>query len=648
MRDRKNNTPSVRPPFVRVRPVMPSPGRGWMWRLMFLLMLLAPHTSCAEEVTATAYPADVAVGDELTYSVMLETSSSSSTAGLRIERPDFNGFDLLGQSQRTEISNFTSLRYHVDFVLRARAAGVHEIAPARVHVGGKFLSTNRVRVTVRGARASSPKGGAASSGSGGGATGEEERDPTLFLHAAVSTQRVYVGEPFSYYSALLSQRDIGSTELVSEMKVDSFVVEDLDVNRQLRPGQFGGRSYRLATELSKKILIPAAPGRFTIQPEVLSVGVKVPERGRRRRSGGLWPFGGDDPFDDPFFNSILGRNYRLEKRTVTAPPLTVVVRDLPNEGKPPDFEGTIARSLTMIPAVDREEMVETDALTFRLIVAGKGDIRAVPEPRLDLGNAFKVYESKVTPKVTVDMNGISGEKTFEYVLVPSSPGKKTLPPAELTYFDADSEQYRTLKTPAITVRVLPGEKDEALASIARGDNRSRIEVLAQDLRFIEEGPEVLKDWGAPLHQRNDWRAAMVAPLMILALAGVVTRRRRRLEGDVGLRRRSRALRRARQSLGEAEEAVESGSVEKAYTLVHGAILAFIGDKLNVSHAGLVAADVGRVVAGRGAESEQVERLEAILKRCEQVRFAPGEPDVHGAAEIIAEARELLGTLDGKL
>ncbi|MBI3892705.1 MAG: BatD family protein [Candidatus Wallbacteria bacterium] len=547
------------------------------------LALWAGAAAAAPGVTlqATVDRDTVAAGEGLTYTLTVQSQSGQTG---QPQPPDFQGFLATSSGTSTSLNMSAGafqLTMSTSYQLIAQKEGSYTFGPAQLEFGGETIKSNPVTVRVL-PGGTAPPPPLPSNPPGAGAQPEEPAQPgrinpkKLFLFATVGKNEVMVGEPLSYYSALLSEYDLAECNLASEAQFTGFVVENLEVKRQLQSVNFKGKRYPLGCEVSKKILIPAAPGTFTIRPETLRAGVKVANAQRQRHRGG-WPFGeptpGDDPFEDPIFDRFFGRNFQVRPTQVSADPIQVTVLPLPSQGKPANFTGIIAEGLTISACLDRKVdhnkvlkgVKDSDALNYKVVLSGRGDMRALPKPELALGDAFKEYESKATPEVKVDESGISGKKTFEYVLVPRHSGHLEIPPVEIAYFDSSQRQYRTVKSEPIAIDVTPGEKEEAL-TVRGGPEKKDVAMLGRDIRYIVEGPEALLPYGVALHRSTWFRLLNLLPLAGFVVAVLHVRRRNMLARDPVRARRLAAARAAREAVSQTRERMAANTAKDSDAL----------------------------------------------------------------------------------
>jgi len=136
----------------------------------------------------------------------------------------------------------------------------------------------------------------------------------------------------------------------------------------------------------------------------------------------------------------------------------VVVRPLPEEGRPSDFSGAIGRFALRAGAEPRElEPGAELALTLVIEAVGElGDLSDVVAPKLDDLAGFHVRGSLVEREPR--------RMTVRYDLVPDGPEVRALPPVRFAYFDTTPPAgYRVLESEPIAIIVREGKAPAARA-----------------------------------------------------------------------------------------------------------------------------------------------------------------------------------------
>lgn len=396
--------------------------------------------------------------------------------------------------------------------------GALRIDPIRVEVGGRTLTTAPLRLLVLPSGDPPPRLDRE--------PGTPEGPPPVFAVARLDRARAWVGEQvtltFSFYhdpSHVLSESpdyDPPDTPGFWRIEIDKEPLVSME--------QLGGRTYHV--QRFRYALFPLRAGQLTVS----SAKVRIVEPDRQR----WWEPGGG--------------------RTITTDPLQVLVVPLPPA--PAGFEGAVG-SYDLVGELRPSATAAGTPVELELRVRGLGNPNAVGSPVLPEWPDIDVRPPSVDARIDATAaEGIRGEKTFRFLLVPGSPGRLSLGTARLPYFDPAAGTYRvdTLRLGEIVVSPAPPS----------GANTAP--------RASPEGPTL---WAAraPVERRDaDTRGLAGQPWTWVALAGPwgawllaagarsAVRRHRRDPGEVAIARldasRRRIAREGNPALEDAELALD--------------------------------------------------------------------------------------------
>ena len=461
----------------------------------------------------------------------------------------------------------------------------------------------------------------------------EDLSNLLFLRAEVSNRNVYQNEPVIVSYKIYYAVNVGNYGIAQLPNTVGFWTEDFELpgRPKLYDEVVNGQQYRVA-EIKKVALFAQGSGEKKLDPLIIECEVQLP---RKRKSRD--PF---DIFDDPFF----GFN-RTATRRVASNAVTINVLPLPGENKPANFSGAVG-NYTIDTSVDKQNVKTNEAITFKLKLSGTGNIKIIPKPEVTFSSDFEVYEPKVTDTISRNGQQISGSKTFEYVLIPRFPGKQTIKPVTFSYFDIFTGSYKTIASGKIDLDVAKG--DEQFVNVGIGNSKEDVKFIGQDIRYIQMRLPEFKRIGIVFYKSSLFYIALILPL--LTLAGAFTYRQHidKLSSDVAYARSRKANQMALQRLKKANYEMHKEHQKEFYSEVANALMGFIGDKLNVASAGLIADQVYGMLRERGINKEIVSNYLACLQACDFQRFAPGESENGSMKEFFEKAKKAIIALDKEI
>jgi len=577
----------------------------------------------AQDVSARAYlspGSTVGVGRQFVLNVEINGTQSIDREP---ELPDLSDFaQFLGSSQQSSIrmvNGRTSITLTLQNRYQALSEGSFEIPSFTVRAAGQTLSTQPLNFTVT--PGGGGGGGAPAGGGGSGGDGQVSAED-LFVTAEATKTSVLVGEPLVVEYRIWTRVDVSSYSLTRVPEPQGFWVEDLTPEGQPEVEQLERNGRQYTTAVIRRVgLIPTGAGLRTIDPIGLDAQVRVRTR---------------DPFDDFFGGSFFGTgNVRT---SALSDPVTISVDPLP-PGRPAAFSGMVG-SLRLSASVDRDSVASNEAVTLTVRATGEGHISAIPEPELDLPSDFEVFPPEVSESVSELGAGLSGQKTFEYVLIPRAPGTRELGPFRMGYYDLGAREYRTAETGALSLTVSGTPTTGGPALLSRGG----VEQLREDIRFIHLGATLRPAERRLLDGLGFWIVALLPLVGIVGALGL-RRHRDRLEGDVAYARGRRASRVARKRLAEARGLVGGPDRRAFYAEVARALRGLVADRLNLAEAGLQTGELEARLRGKGVAEETVRETLSCLDHCDRQRFAPPSGDPGEEERFLERATALMSTLD---
>jgi len=450
-------------------------------RVMVLCWFLTWSFSArASDLTVKAYVDKTVIGlnQQFTLSVELSGKGVNSVSNPKLPKMDsFAAYLGSGSSQNIQfINGRMSSSKTINYYFQATAVGKFQIGPVIISYKGHTYQTQPITIEIQRNPSTSSQQPSSGQNRAVKSTGITQND--LFIKAVVNKKRVYQNEPVIVTYKIYTRVSVSSFGYSKLPGTAGFWVEEFPLPQQPQTTTeiLNGKRYTVAT-IKKMALFPMTSGVKTIDPMVVECEVQV-----RRRSR--------DIFDDFFNDSFFGRSV---SKIIRSQPVKIKVLPLPEQGKPKDFSGVVGR-FTINSWVDKSSVKTNEAISFKVKIAGKGNIRTLPEPNVVFPADFEKYPPKVTEKINRKSMSISGSKVYEYVLVPRVAGLQKIKPVELSIFDPISKTYKTLRTNEIVIKVAKGEK--TFVAAPSGLSKEEVKLLGHDIRFIKTEIPSFKKIGA--------------------------------------------------------------------------------------------------------------------------------------------------------
>ena len=136
----------------------------------------------------------------------------------------------------------------------------------------------------------------------------------------------------------------------------------------------------------------------------------------------------------------------------------LVVRALPEAGRPPDFVNAIGTGFSIDVAASRSVVQVGDPIELTVVVRGDGDLEGLSLPPLDGSGGLppQYFSVPDTPPFGV-VDEAANAKTFEVTVRVRSAEAREVPPVALSYFDPVAGAYATVRSRPVALAVRSGD-----------------------------------------------------------------------------------------------------------------------------------------------------------------------------------------------
>lgn len=523
----------------------------------------------------------IATGEQIQLSIQLVNSRE------RFQAPDLGGLVIVGGPFESSNISYVNGRMSSSITrtwrLTATQPGNYTIGQAQVRVGGGVITTDPITITVS-------KG--AASPSDPYATQGQRGDANLFATITVDKSKVRMGEQLVATYTLYSRYNNLELSKYELPKMTGFWAEEIDLGNsgwEPKPRQVNGVAYNVAV-LKKQVLFPQKSGKLRIEPLELTCLVN---------------------------RSFFDRGANIPVRSNA---LEITVSDLPSPA-PTDFLGAVG-DLQLKASIDRASVAVNEPVQIDLQFSGRTNLKLLEAPKLTLPPDLEVFDPKTVDKVTVNGGGMSGSRTFQYLLIPRIDGQFELPRLTFSYFNPEQGRYVQLETEVFTIDVGGAAGATGGAATERPVQRD-VQVMAEDIRYIRTGDLALRPADDALFGSVSFWSALGAPALAYLLLLGWHRRTAAQREDPILQRRLKADRVARKALQQAEAALKKGSGADFHDALNMALRGYLQDALTLTPAQLDQERIAASLSKHADGAEVAAEVQRILSTCDMARFTPG-------------------------
>ncbi|MEK6616210.1 MAG: BatD family protein, partial [Bacteroidota bacterium] len=394
---------------------------------IFFFSFLTLGTGCilfAQKFTASVNKNKIAVGE------VFQLDFSINASGKSFSPPSFSDFTIYsGPNQSTSmqiINGSMSQSITLSYYLAAKKEGTFTIGSASITVGNNTLQSNAITIeVVKGGNTQQTQ--TQSQGGTQDKTSGKANSENLFAKTFVSKSKVYAGEQIVITHKVYTRMNLKGFQNVKFPSYNSFWAQEVGRNTQyeVTTENVNGVAYNVV-EIKKAFLFAQRSGKIEIEP--MEVECVVREKSGKR----------NDPFsqffgNDPFFGFD---SYKDVLYTVKSNAVTMEVVPLPEANKPVDFPGAVG-NFSMNATIDKDKVKANEGVTLKITISGKGNLKLIDAPKMNFPDEIERYDPKTNENISVSGSGVSGSKTFEYLIIPRYEGIYKIQPCSFNYFDAD-------------------------------------------------------------------------------------------------------------------------------------------------------------------------------------------------------------------
>jgi len=598
--------------------------------LLYQVVFFLSFSVAGQDVSLKVeYPSVVTAGQQ--FNVMWTVNSG----GGEFAAPSFSGFyKLMGpqtsyssikQNINGKMSQQTSYTYV--YFLQAGKEGKYVISPAVFTLKNKTYASDSMYIEVAG-NSSLKQNVPAGSNSTGNEPGVETAGSDIFVNLSLNRNKVYLGEHIVATVKIYTRVNISGINEIKFPSFDGFLKSDLVTPplTSLQQESVNGTIYGTGV-VQQFLLYPQITGEINIDPVQISVLIQ-------QKSGQSDPFFGD------FFTS-----YQTIPRAVASKRVKVNVKPLPGI-QPDDFSGVVGK-LDLKAVLSKDSVNVNDAVNFKITISGSGNLKIAATPVLKLSPDIEVYDPRISDDIKNGLNGTSGQKSFEYLLIPRHYGDFTIPSITYSYFNTSKGRYEKLTTGEFHFHAQKGSEQNTGVTVYGGVSKEDVKYLGKDIRFIKSDPGRLTKSANIILSKRSFYSAYLFALFAFLLIMFLRREHIRRNSDLSLVRNRKAGKVAVKRLRKASECLKNEEIDKFYEEILRAIWGYLSDKLNIPVSDLTRNNAVDSLSERGIDEDRIKNLNSILDTCEYARFAPSASGTE-AATIYEGASQFIKSVENSI
>ena len=440
-------------------------------------------------------------------------------------------------------------------------------------------------------------------------------DDDIELRALVSKGSPYLNEPITviyklYYKAPINISDARENETPNykDFWSQTIKIPQLKVQREI----YRGQDYNVV-EWRKVVLYPQKSGELEISPLSLNLVLDVPTDKR------------------DFFGNVI---YDQTSQFISTGMRKINVKDLPRAGKPDSFTGAVGQ-FDFDVILNKSSLRATESFTAELKVNGNGNLKLFDLPNILVPNSMELFDPEREELINTNLSGMNGTVSKSFTIIPKFQGNFPIEEVEFSYFDPNTEQYKVLKSPRLTVDVYDGP---TIGNSISNDN-SNVITSDDSFRFIKLKGN-LKPANRDIFFESQFFYILASSPFVLSLAIIALsayRKKRKQSYSESIKAEERKIKKM------LETALSSlGDKDLFYDIIEKCIISSLMLKFSVRMESLNKEKIKEITQEKGFSKETISLIISLIENCEKAKFSKSSDTVMN--NDLESAKEVINTI----
>ena len=507
--------------------------------------------------------------------------------------PKFENFQIIGgpnQSIKTSyVNGERSFSKTYSYFLKPLKKGTLKISQASIEIDNETYKSLPIEVTITDS-VKQPSD----------AVTQYYNDDDIELRALISKGSPFLNEPITvvyklYYKAPINISDARETETpkFKDFWSQTIKIPQLKVQREVYKGQ----NYNVV-EWRKVVLYPQRVGELEISPLSLNLVLDVPTDKR------------------DFFGNVI---YDQTSQLISTGMRRINVKNLPNLGKPDSFTGAVGE-FEFDVILNKNSLRATESFQAELKVKGSGNLKLFDLPNILVPNSMELFEPEREELINTNLSGMSGSISKLFTIIPRFQGNFPIEEVEFSYFNPETEKYKILKSPRLTIDVFDGP---ALSNSITNDNLNII-TADDSFRFIKMKGNLEEIKNDIFFESKLFYALVASPFaFLLSLFAFTFYRRKRKESSYELMRIEE--RQINKMIDSAKVAI--GDKILFYDKIEKAIIKSLIVKFSIRMESLNKEKIQQIGQEKGLLRNDITLIIKLIENCEKAKYSQSSDSI---------------------
>jgi hypothetical protein len=291
----------------------------------------------------------------------------------------------------------------------------------------------------------------------------------------------------------------------------------------------------------------------------------------------------------------------------------IIVKDLPQLGKPDSFSGAVG-NFEFDVILNKNSLRATESFQAELKVKGNGNLKLFDLPNILVPNSMELFEPEREELISTNLSGMSGSVSKSFTVIPRFQGNFPIEEVEFSYFDPNTEKYKVLKSPRLTIDVYDGP---VISNTITNDN-SNIITSNDSFRFIKLKGNLREINNDVFFQSQFFYAIVTTPfILLLSFLLFTTYKRNKKESSSELVRIEE--RKINKMIISAKESI--GDKVLFYDKIEKAIIKSLIVKFSIRMDSLNKEKIQQIGRDKGLSKDDVLLIIKLIENCEKAKYS---------------------------
>ena len=378
-------------------------------KLQYLLLLISSVITYGQvNVVADTDKKELTGKESFVFTIIQETVGNENVQETPLRMPDLSKFNKIaeGSVRNTYVDERTKTVINqlvYEYVLEPKQPGKFLIGSALVTVSGRIYKSEPFYVTVK-------------DGDFGRKSVAENTSENVYLNMELQNNEVYQNQPAIAVLRAYS-KDFNNLRRVGKVSFPD------NRNVEIKPVSFAKSDIEQKSEFSSQVIavvmiLPNESGRVYVPP----ASVAYIDNGKRMES-------------------------------LKSNPVKLHVKSLPT-GSPENFKNAVGRYKVSISKASPAETEINKPVDVIVKIKGHGNLDSTQLPKILNSNDYSVYKPEILSHVKGGRQGMEGEVTAKYVIIPKKAGNISVNTESFSFFNPEQRKYINLGIQTLNLNVM--------------------------------------------------------------------------------------------------------------------------------------------------------------------------------------------------